>query len=93
MAFLEIIEGVGLTLPHIIMIGTFGFGLIIAAKEFKIAAMVWTLMFMGEFIMFYQYDSTATTNWYPALIAFMISIVLLILMLFGSYSKKARSII
>jgi len=92
-AYMEIIEGIGLTLPHLIMIATFGFGLIIAAKDFRIAAMIWLLMFMGEFIMFFEYDSTALENWQPALIGMMLSMVILILLLFTSYSQKTRGII
>lgn len=93
MAYIEIIEGVGLELAHLVLIGTFGFGLIIAAKDFRIAIMIWMMMFMGEFILFFQLDSAAKNSWYPCLVAFMLSLVLLVLSLFNSYAAKTRGMI
>ncbi len=93
MAYIEIIEGIGLELVHLVLIGTFGFGLIIAAKDFRIAMMIWMMLFMGEFILFYQLDSAAIESWRLCLIAFMLSLVLLILSLFNSYAAKTRGMI
>jgi len=93
MAYIEIIEGVGLTVAQLVLIGTFGFGLIIAAKDIRISIMVWVLLFMSEFILFYEMNSAAVADWQAALVAFLISIVLLILMMYNSYSKSMRNIV
>jgi hypothetical protein len=88
MAWDTIITGsLGVSISQLVMIGTFFFGLIIAAKNFKIAAMIWVVMFFGEFTMFYLQDQTAVANWQQPLVAWFIGMVFMCLVLLTSYWK------
>jgi hypothetical protein len=88
MSWETIITGsLGVSISQLVMIGTFFFGLIIAAKNFKIAAMVWVTMFFGEFVAFYLVDHANTMNWEQPMIAWFIGMVFMTIVLLTSYWK------
>jgi len=78
-----IVDSLGVGLPQLILIATFFFGLIICAKDYKIGAMIWTILFLAEFVIFYQYS--IGYDWVQPLVAWFVSIVLMMLLMFMGF--------
>jgi hypothetical protein len=79
-------NGLGVGIPQILLIATFFFGLIICAKNYKIGAMIWTILFFAQFVLFYELFP-GTYYWVQALTAWFIALVLMFLLLFFGFYK------
>jgi uncharacterized membrane protein YccC len=79
-------NGLGIGPPQLFMIATFFFGLIICAKNYKIGAMIWTIMYFTQFILFYELFPD-TLYWVQALTAWFIAMVFMFLLLFLGFWK------
>lgn len=82
----SIVASLGIGLPQIIMIGTFFFGLIICAKDFRIGTMIWVILYFVEFVLFYEVFP-GTLGWLQSFIAWFVSVVFLLLLLFLGFWK------
>jgi len=83
-------SGLGLSLVDIILLITAGGALITAVEDVRIGIMCATMLFLSEFIIFYElgYD-----DYYKPLIVMMLCVVLLIISLMISYPKNNRLIV
>lgn len=67
-------QNLSISIENLIIVITACGCLVTAAKDPKIAIMVAVLLFMSEFIIFYELSSM---SWLYALVAFLISLILL----------------
>jgi hypothetical protein len=74
----------GIGIEQLIMLFTFFFGLIICVKNYKIGAMIWTLLFFSQFAIFYELEKNSLL-WVQPLAAWFISIMLLFLLIFMGF--------
>ena len=78
-----IVDSLGVGLPQLLLIAVFFFGLIICAKDYKIGAMIWTILYLVLFVIFHEYSTGY--DWVQPLIAWFVSIVFMMLLLFMGF--------
>lgn len=86
----ELYSGLGIGLIDVIILLTALGAILLAVAEMRIALMCAVLLFMGEFIIFYE---MGYSDFYKPLICMLLSIVLLILSLIISSPRSSRMVV
>lgn len=87
---IELYSGLGLSLVDVLVIMTALGSLLLAVAELRVALMCAILLFLSEFIIFYE---VGMADYYKPLMVMMLTMVILIISLMIGHSKTSRLVI